>query len=85
MDIDADCGDSVHTLWQYLFPDCNNLLHLWKITFQSACPLCSDRIDVNLYDSDINPVIIVKSIKQIVLTLIIGKLHCHIKVRAFTL
>ena len=61
------------------------VLHLWEIIFQSACPLCSDWIDVNLYAADRNPVTIIKSIKQIVLTLIRGKLHCHIKVRTFTL
>ncbi len=59
-------ADIKNTDWLFLPCFTHSLqivLHLRKIIFQSACPLCSDWIDVNLYAADMNPVIIVKSIE----------------------
>ena len=59
---------------------CKVFLHLREIAFQSSCLLQRNRIDVNFNISYIHSVIIIKSVKQIVLPLIRGKLHYHVKV-----
>ena len=58
------------------------ILHLGKIRFKASRPLCGNWVNVHFYPADVKPVL-VKRIKQHIFTLICGKLHYHIKVRAF--
>ena len=80
-------ADIKNTDWLFLPCFTHSLqivLHLRKIRFKASRPLCCNRVNIHFYPADVKPVPI-KRIKQHIFTLIRGKFHCHIKVRAFTL